>query len=185
MNRCLFALSLLLMACGCTVWVDRIAIPLDTKIAQIGVGAQIMPLEESYSIFRIAPVWWDNDRIFLATVAGLNSSRSNGGLSVSAINVSEKGWGISASAIDYNGDYFGVRVAGMNLGGRHDGIQVGLFNWCNEESHALQFGVLNWNGYFLFPIVNAVFGPKVEDEPDEEVAEANVCACEETTGATE
>ncbi len=170
------ALGGLLLA-GCSVTPSKIAVPLDTWPVQLGVGAQFIPASESWTLFRVAPLWWDCDRVCLATVAGLSAARAHGGVTVSGMNFAETGWGISVGAVvDSCGDHTGIRVGAINCGGKQDGLQVGLFNWCNEESHALQIGLLNWNGYFLFPLVNITIGGEdeeaVEVEEDAPVAEA-------------
>ncbi len=164
MKRCLAMMGLMVMACGCTIGLDKIAIPVDTHVLQLGVGAQWAPLEESYSFLRVSPFWVDNDRVFLGTVSAINGTASNGGLSVTGINFADSGWGISASAIDLNDDFLGVNVAAINACGVHNGIQLGLINTCYEGSHNMQIGLINWNGSFAFPIINFATGM---DEPDE------------------
>ncbi len=60
-----FALS------GCPLSPDRIALPIDAHIAEIGVGMRTLPLSEGWSFVRVAPFWWDDDRLLLANVSGV------------------------------------------------------------------------------------------------------------------
>ncbi len=173
MKRCIVGLGLMMMVCGCTIGLDKIAVPVDTHILQLGVGAQWAPLEESYSFFRVSPLWIDNDRVFFGTIAAINGTKSNGGLSVTGINFADHGWGFSASAIDLNDDFAGVNLAAINACGKHNGIQLGIFNSCDEDSHNMQIGLINWNGSFPFPIINFATG---KDEPESEVTSAPVPA---------
>lgn len=151
---------------GCTVAFDRIALPVDTQIAEVGVGVQVASLSEGWSFVRVAPVWWDDDRILLANVSGVTASRANGGVTLSGLTIADSGWGLSVGALaDVNGDHTGVRVGALTFGGRQVGAQIGLVNGCSEDSYAVQLGLLNWNGRFWMPLMNVATGTAPEANP--------------------
>ncbi len=170
MKRFLMAGSLLgaMIFAGCSLSPEKVAIPVDTWVAQVGVGAQFVPATESWTLLRVAPFWMDRDRVCFLSAAGVSSARAHGGLTVGGMNFADSGWGVSVGAlVDSCEDHTGVRVGAITCGGKQDGVQIGLFNWCREDSHALQLGLINWNGYFAFPIVNIACGGKGLPEPGE------------------
>ncbi len=156
----------LMVLTGCSLSIDRVAIPLDTHIAEVGVGVQTLPLAENWSLFRLSPFWWDDDRILLANLSLVTASRANDGLTLSGITVADKGLGLSVGAVaDVNHDHLGVRLGAITCGGRQVGLQVGGVNWCSPDSYAVQVGLLNWNGRFWFPLVNVAYGLDTPPEP--------------------
>lgn len=163
-------LNLILIAaagtlCGCSVAPDRIALPLDTHVAEIGVGLQTVPLEESWTCVRVSPFWWDDDRVLAANVGVITGSRANTGIALGGLVWAESGTGVSVGLVDVNYDHWGVRIGGINCGGKQNGAQIGLFNYCSEDSHALQIGLLNWNGkhWWPMPFFNIASGADSEE----------------------
>ncbi len=155
----------LMALCGCTIGLDRIAIPLDTHVAEVGVGLRTVPLSEGWTCLRVAPFWWDHDRVLVANIAGVTVSRANSFVTLAGVTMAESGMGLSVGALaDLNDDYLGLRVGALNGGERQVGAQVGLINWCSKDSYALQLGALNWNGYFWFPLVNVALGADSDNE---------------------
>lgn len=155
LRRLLPALAVPLLFTGCTFSLDRVALPLDTHVAEVGVGLRTVPLSEGWSFVRVAPFWWDGDRILLANVAGVTASRANDGLTLAGLALADSGFGLSAGLLaDINGDHVGARLGAVTCGGRQVGAQIGLLNWCTDDSRAVQIGLLNWNGRFWMPLVN-------------------------------
>lgn len=153
-----FASMVSLSFSGCTFSLDRVALPIDTHLAEVGVGLRTLPLSEGWSFVRVAPVWWDADRILLVNVSGVTASRANDGLALSGFTVADSGIGLSVGLLaDINGDHVGARFGAVTCGGRQVGFQMGLLNGCAEGSRAVQLGLLNWNGRFWMPFVNVAF----------------------------
>ncbi len=152
--------------CGCTIAPDRIALPVDTHLVELGVGVQPVPLSEGWTCVRITPFWWDDDRILAANLGLVTVSRANTGVAVGGLVWADSGVGVSVGLVDINKDHWGVRVGGINCGGKQIGAQIGLFNYCSEDSHALQIGLLNWNSehWWPMPFVNFANGKKDEAE---------------------
>lgn len=149
---------------GCSLSFDRLALPFDTGAVQLGVGVQPLPIREGWTLFRIAPLWWDNDRVFLLSLCGVNVMKS-ATLNLSGLTAAESGTGISVSLLaDRNDHHTGIRLAPITLG-RQDGIQFGLFNFATPDSHALQIGLMNYNGNSFLPFINGVWG--TEETPDQ------------------
>lgn len=154
-HRWMPTLTALLLFPGCTFSLDRVALPLDTHVAEVGVGLRTVPLSEGWSFIRVAPFWWDADRILVANVAGVTASRANDGLTLAGLALADSGFGLSVGLLaDINGDHVGARLGAITCGGRQVGAQIGLLNWCTDDSRAIQIGLLNWNGRFWMPLVN-------------------------------
>ncbi len=161
-----------LLCAGCSISPSKVAIPFDGWFMQMGVGAQFIPATESWTLMRVSPLWFDDDRVCLLTVAGVSSARANSFVTLAGANFADSGVGVSMSAlVDSCEDHVGVRVGAITCGGTQNGVQVGLFNSCSPDSHALQIGLINWNGYFPFPLVNVALGG--EDEPEVETVETS------------
>ena len=160
----LWLLTAVLAFSGCSLSFDRLALPLDTGAVQLGVGVQPLPIREGWTLVRIAPLWWDNDRVFLFSLCGVNGMKA-ATLNLSGLTAAESGTGLSVSLLaDSNDHHTGIRLAPITLGCQ-GGLQLGLFNFATPESHALQIGLLNYNGSFFLPFINGVWG--AEESPEQ------------------
>lgn len=150
---------------GCTMSLARVAVPIDTTYLQLGVGAKMLPCDDSFTAVRIAPFWFGDDYVAALNVSGISKSYANNGLALGGILFAQEGAGVSASLVDYNENHAGVRIGLFVWGEHQDGVQIGLFNKCSDSSHALQIGLVNWAGEGESPrlLLNGSWGPNDED----------------------
>lgn len=131
---------------GCTVSVSRFAIPIDTEVIQLGVGAKLTEWHDSATHVRLSPLWVDDDYIQGVNVSAISSCYATDGVAIGGLLHAHRGAGVSAALVDYNENHKGVRLGLFVCGGRQDGVQIGLINTCSDASHVLQIGLLNWAG---------------------------------------